>query len=76
MIIEVSDTGVGISPEEKLLVFDRFYRGKASHKTNAPGTGLGLAIAREIAARVDGKITLHSQEGDGSTFSVWLKAVL
>jgi PAS domain S-box-containing protein len=74
--VEVTDTGVGISAEELPLVFDRFYRGSASRQTSAPGTGLGLAIAREIANRVGGNLTVQSELGNGSTFTIWLKAVL
>lgn len=74
--IEVADSGVGIPTEELPLIFDRFYRGSASRQTGAPGTGLGLAIAREIALRMDGKITVSSQADHGSKFTLWLKAVL
>ncbi|MCC6957403.1 MAG: GAF domain-containing protein [Anaerolineales bacterium] len=74
--ISISDNGFGIDPEELHHIFDRFYRGSASRKTSAPGTGLGLAISGEIMERMDGKITVESQVGLGSTFTLWLKGVL
>jgi two-component system phosphate regulon sensor histidine kinase PhoR len=74
--IDISDTGVGIPLEEQTRIFERFYRGSASRKTGAAGTGLGLAIAQDIAQRVDGKLSMQSQPGQGSTFTFWLKAVL
>jgi signal transduction histidine kinase len=70
--IQISDTGVGISPEECARIFDRFYRGRASHITGAEGTGLGLAISQEILQQMDGKITFESTPGEGSTFTLWL----
>lgn len=71
--ISVVDTGVGIAPEDRPYVFERFYRGSASRETGATGTGLGLAIAREIIARLEGKISVESSLGKGSTFTVWLR---
>ena len=70
--IQIADTGVGISPDEIDHIFERFYRGNASRITGAEGTGLGLAISQEIIQRMGGKITLESEPGSGSTFTVWL----
>jgi signal transduction histidine kinase len=70
----VSDTGPGISPEEQARLFERFFRGEAGRKSNAPGTGLGLAICQEIVQRHNGRITIESAVGQGSTFTVWLPA--
>lgn len=74
--ISVSDNGFGIDPEELPTIFERFYRGSASRKTGSPGTGLGLAISAEIMERMGGKITVTSQVGAGSTFTLWLQSVL
>ena len=74
--ISVTDTGVGVKPEELHLVFDRFYRGTASKRTGAGGTGLGLAISREIVNQLGGRLTVQSTPGQGSTFVVWLPAML
>jgi signal transduction histidine kinase len=72
--LSVHDTGVGIPVEEQDVLFERFQRGEASTNLNVPGTGLGLAISREIVELHDGEITLESQVGEGSTFTVWLPA--
>ncbi len=74
--IHVVDTGVGIAQEELPLIFDRFFRGSASRQTGAPGTGLGLAISRELIMLLDGRLTVESTLQVGSTFTIWLKAVL
>jgi signal transduction histidine kinase len=76
VIIHVADTGVGILPEEREHIFERFYRGSASRNTGASGTGLGLAISKEILDRMNAKITVESEPGKGSTFTIWLPAVL
>ncbi|MCA9972456.1 MAG: hypothetical protein KC425_19680, partial [Anaerolineales bacterium] len=70
--LAVSDTGIGIGPEEKEYLFDRFYRGKQTGQSNIPGTGLGLAIVKEILDRHAGQIEVESTPGSGSTFRVWL----
>jgi len=73
---QVEDTGLGIPPEEMEHLFTRFFRGYAGQTSNAPGTGLGLAISKEIIDRLNGHITVESQLHKGSTFTVWLQAVL
>ena len=70
--VSVADTGPGISQEEQTRLFERFYRGEAGWTSDVPGTGLGLAICKEIVNRHGGQITLESQVGCGSTFTVWL----
>lgn len=64
----VSDTGEGIKPEDMEQVFKAFYTTKPRGK----GTGLGLSIARSILAEHSGDITVESEFGKGTTFSVWL----
>lgn len=71
--IHILDTGVGIPVDEVDHIFDRFYRGSATHATGAEGTGLGLAISKEIIHRLGGRITIESTPGKGSAFTVWLK---
>jgi PAS domain S-box-containing protein len=68
----VVDTGPGISDDEKGRLFERFYRGEAGRASSAPGTGLGLAICKEIMDLHGGRITLESELGRGSIFSLWL----
>lgn len=70
--ISVSDQGRGISPEDQQRVFERFYRVDAARSRATGGTGLGLAIVKHITANHGGEITLWSQEGRGSTFTIRL----
>ncbi len=70
--VAVEDTGLGIAPEEQQHLFERFRRGTASQVTQTPGTGLGLAICQEIVNLHRGRITVESQEGVGSIFTIWL----
>jgi signal transduction histidine kinase len=73
LVIRVTDDGIGIDPADLPHVFERFYR--ATHVRQQGGTGLGLSIARWIAERHQGRITVDSTPGKGSTFSVWLPAL-
>jgi len=69
--IEVADTGAGISPEVLTHIFDRFYQADPSRPGGRKhGSGLGLAIVREIVATHGGKISVRSEPGRGSTFTV------
>ncbi|MHB8778610.1 MAG: sensor histidine kinase [Anaerolineales bacterium] len=70
MMVNVEDTGIGISPEHLPHIFDRFYRVDGSRATR--GAGLGLAIAQEIAHSHRGSIEARSTMGEGSTFTVCL----
>ncbi len=70
--ISIRDNGLGISPSEQARLFQRFYRGKASEATNVPGTGLGLAISKGIVDLHGGRLTVESEVGQGSKFTVWL----
>ncbi|MCS7286966.1 MAG: GAF domain-containing sensor histidine kinase [Anaerolineae bacterium] len=65
--VSVSDTGVGISPEEIPHIFEKFYRGRAEGEV--PGSGLGLSIARQIVEAHGGKIWVESTLDQGSTFT-------
>lgn len=70
-VIAVSDTGTGIAEEERDRVFERFYRGSGSLERE--GFGLGLAIAKRMIDVMGGEITVESEEGVGSTFTIKLK---
>jgi signal transduction histidine kinase len=73
--VTVSDTGIGIPQEEMEHIFDRFYRGERPRRMQIPGTGLGLAIVKEIVDLHGGRVTVESEPGEGSTFTVWLPMV-
>lgn len=70
--MDVSDTGVGISPEDQAHIFQRFFRADKARSRDQGGAGLGLSIASWIAEAHGGRITVTSQVDAGSTFSVWL----
>lgn len=69
-VIEVTDQGMGMSPEQLSRAFERFYRADASG--NIPGTGLGLSLVREVATLHSGQIELESQLGVGTTARLWI----
>lgn len=68
LVISISDDGVGISPEKREHIFDKFYQGDASHKKE--GNGLGLSIVKRIVELLHGSISCESEEGKGTTFTV------
>lgn len=70
--VSVQDTGLGISPEDKAQIFDRFYRVRRPETDSIEGTGLGLAIVKSLVEAHQGEITLVSQLNKGSTFHVTL----
>ncbi len=72
VLLEVKDTGMGISDADIPHLFTRFYRGEHAGQTNIPGTGLGLSIVKEIVDLHSGQITVKSQVGKGTTFTVFL----
>ena len=72
-VVRVSDTGVGIPPQDLPHVFDKFYRAEASSRL-APGTGLGLALVKHVVEVVHhGKVFAESQVGKGSVFGFELE---
>ncbi|BAY95121.1 MULTISPECIES: sensor histidine kinase [Nostocales] len=74
IVVNVQDTGIGIAPKDLENIFERFWRADKSRSYNSGGSGLGLAIAQAIAQNHGGLITVTSQLGIGSCFTVRLPA--
>ncbi|GAB4481558.1 MAG: hypothetical protein Kow00124_29450 [Anaerolineae bacterium] len=74
VLIRVRDTGIGIAPEDQLMIFDEFRQVDGSSTRQYEGTGLGLAITRRLVHLMQGAVWVESQPGAGSTFSVLLPA--
>lgn len=72
VVLEVSDTGVGIPPEQLGRIFERFYQVNGSIKRRYGGVGLGLALVKELTETYGGHVSVESQVGRGSTFTVTL----
>ena len=68
-VLEVQDTGLGVSPQYQQRVFERFYRVDKARSQSLGGTGLGLSIVKNIAEKHGGSVSVESQLGSGSTFT-------
>ncbi|MDR2832666.1 MAG: two-component sensor histidine kinase [Streptococcaceae bacterium] len=72
LVITVKDSGIGIEPQNKARIFERFYRVDKARARQTGGTGLGLSIVENNTRLLGGKVTLESQIGVGSIFKVYL----
>lgn len=72
VIVSISDSGIGISPEAQSRIFERFYRADEARSTHTGGTGLGLAIVKRIVEMHGGRVEVSSVMGEGATFRVCL----
>src|SRR5262249_38601830 len=72
VVLTVGDTGVGIAPEEQDLVFEKFRQSGNPLTREHAGTGLALSIVRELSQLLGGEVSLRSEVGRGSTFTVRL----
>src|SRR5690606_36976847 len=67
----ISDTGIGISKGDQARVFDKFFRSEDYHTRQQNGTGLRLHVTRKLAQLAEAKISLESELGKGSTFTIF-----
>ena len=70
--LSVADQGIGIPERDLERIFERFYRVDPARSRATGGTGLGLAIVKHVMAAHNGKVTVRSVEGDGSTFTLYI----
>lgn len=70
--IDVADSGIGIAAEHLAHIFDHFYRIDSSRAKKSGGTGLGLAVVKQLVAAHEGRVSVVSRMGQGSTFTVQL----
>ena len=72
--LAVADTGIGMTPEQQAKLFEEFSQADAATAQRFGGTGLGLAITRKLARMMGGDVTVTSEPGKGSVFTVRLPA--
>ena len=72
----VTDTGIGMTPEQLSILFGRFQQADASTTRRFGGTGLGLSITKAFSSMLGGEVSVESRHGEGSTFSVRIPATL
>jgi signal transduction histidine kinase len=73
--LEVSDTGIGIAPEDQQTIFEEFRQLAGDHTQQIEGTGLGLSLAKRLVELHGGRIRVRSEVGRGSTFTVSLPMI-
>jgi signal transduction histidine kinase len=71
-VVQMTDTGIGMSPEVQRHIFERFYTGDPARNRRKSGNGLGLSIVKKIVDLHHGQIQVESEVGKGTTFTVRL----
>jgi signal transduction histidine kinase len=74
--VEVEDTGIGMTPEDQARIFEEFFQVDGTHRATGEGYGLGLAVAKRMAALMGGDLSVSSELGKGSTFTLTLPSAL
>jgi signal transduction histidine kinase len=70
--LSVRDAGIGIAPDERARIFERFVRGAGAAANKVRGTGIGLAVVKQVVTGQGGEVAVDSTPGHGSTFTIWL----
>src|SRR4029079_18013523 len=71
VFFRITDTGIGIAPDQLAAIFDPFVQAEGGHTRPSDGSGLGLTISRRLARLMRGDLTVRSEVGSGSTFTLW-----
>jgi PAS domain S-box-containing protein len=72
--VRIEDDGIGIGPDQLETIFQPFFQGEAGFTRTHGGSGLGLAISQQLAVLMNGRVTVASEKGAGSSFTLWLRA--
>ena len=75
VVVDICDTGIGISQDNLPFIFDEFFRVKSSETQHVAGSGLGLPMVKRIIEGHEGRIEVHSELGKGTTFSIFLPKI-
>ena len=75
VVVSVRDDGIGMSAEDRAKVFEEFYRARNEQTAAIPGTGLGLSLVKRLTEMHEGAVSVASEPGKGSTFTVKLPAL-
>ena len=71
-VVKISDTGVGIAPEDQIHIFERFYKADKARDRSLGGNGLGLSLVKKIVELHGGGVTVESTLGEGTMFETIL----